>query len=428
MVQARACLPKMAIPILASASYLRLYLLCTYRTPVAEMLAHSPPLPLIIDYFDEYDDITTEDEEGILLALEHRDRVHSIRLRMPFQSPKKLTNAVDDEFAILECLVIVPLIDTNLSLALPKTFQAPHLRHLLLSNFALPIGSPLLTTAQTVNLISFVPEDILPSAYFHPNDLLQLLLHIPRLEMLSIHFESPVPNRDVEKQLLQSPVITTHIILPNLRIFAFGGTSAYLAALLPRMTTPLLETLQIKFVDEVSFPLPHLQHFISTIENLRFSRATLTFIEHIISLSVYPHEVARVASEMEFDCGLWGLPVASAAQMINSFRLSFSSVEELTLKYINNIYVSLEWTYGADRSQWRKLLRPFSNLKKLQVPWDLIRAVSCSLEAEDGESPMGILPELKELSYSGCRDDRGAFTKFIDSRQTTGHPVALIKK
>ena len=418
----------MAIPILASASYLRLYLLCTYRTPVAEMLAHSPPLPLIIDYFDEYDDITTEDEEGILLALEHRDRVHSIRLRMPFQSPKKLTNAVDDEFAILECLVIVPLIDTNLSLALPKTFQAPHLRHLLLSNFALPIGSPLLTTAQTVNLVSFVLEDIPPSAYFHPNNLLQLLLHIPRLEMLSIHFESPVPNRDVERQLLQSPIITTHIILPNLRIFAFGGTSAYLAALLPPTTTPLLETLQIEFVGQVSFPLPRLQQFISTIENLRFSRATLTFNGYVISLSVYPHEVARVALEMEFDNGLRGLPVASAAQMINSLRLSFLSVEELTLEYINNIYMSLGWTNEATRPQWRELLGSFSNLKKLQVPWDLIPAVCCSLEAKDGESPMGLLPELEELSYSGSGDDRDAFTKFIVSRQNAGHPVALINK
>ena len=31
--------------ILSSASHLRLHLVCTYGTPVADMLAHSPPLP-----------------------------------------------------------------------------------------------------------------------------------------------------------------------------------------------------------------------------------------------------------------------------------------------------------------------------------------------------------------------------------------------
>ena len=54
--------------ILGSASYLGLCLVCTYRTPMADMLAHSPPLPLVIDY--EGTDITREDEEAIISALE----------------------------------------------------------------------------------------------------------------------------------------------------------------------------------------------------------------------------------------------------------------------------------------------------------------------------------------------------------------------
>jgi hypothetical protein len=42
-------------------------------------------------------------------------------------------------------------------------------------------------------------------------------------------FHSPLPNRDVERQLLDIP-ITTHITLPNLRWFSFKGVSAYLLA------------------------------------------------------------------------------------------------------------------------------------------------------------------------------------------------------
>jgi hypothetical protein len=69
--------------VLASASYLRLSLLCTSGMPIADMLAHSPPLPLILNYGDGDRDVTLEDEEGILLALRHRHRVCHIHFSMP---------------------------------------------------------------------------------------------------------------------------------------------------------------------------------------------------------------------------------------------------------------------------------------------------------------------------------------------------------
>src|SRR5260221_14675031 len=61
------------ILILGSASYLRISLVCTNGTPVSNMLAHSPPLPLTVHYVDN-DGITAEDEEGMMLALQQRDR------------------------------------------------------------------------------------------------------------------------------------------------------------------------------------------------------------------------------------------------------------------------------------------------------------------------------------------------------------------
>ena len=54
--------------ILGSAFYLGLSLVCTKSTPISDMLAHSPPLPLVIDYFDKYHDITAEDKEGLILG------------------------------------------------------------------------------------------------------------------------------------------------------------------------------------------------------------------------------------------------------------------------------------------------------------------------------------------------------------------------
>ena len=71
--------------ILRSPFHLGLSLVCTWGMPVADILAHSPPFPLVIDYNDEEGirEVTAEDEKGIILALELRDRVRRIRLQMP---------------------------------------------------------------------------------------------------------------------------------------------------------------------------------------------------------------------------------------------------------------------------------------------------------------------------------------------------------
>jgi hypothetical protein len=70
------------------------------------MLDHSPPLPLIIDYDEEDDDITTEDEEGIIVSLEQRDRVRRIRLRLRVETLQELIVAINEEYPILEYLIL----------------------------------------------------------------------------------------------------------------------------------------------------------------------------------------------------------------------------------------------------------------------------------------------------------------------------------
>jgi len=74
--------------ILGFISYLGLCLLCTQGTPVADMLAHSPPFLIIIDHFHKehhiHDDCMMENNvEGIILALAHHDRMR----RICFQTP-----------------------------------------------------------------------------------------------------------------------------------------------------------------------------------------------------------------------------------------------------------------------------------------------------------------------------------------------------
>lgn len=413
--------------ILGSPSYLRLCLVCTTGTPVAHMLANSPPLPLIIDHIlkDQDHDITTEDEEGILLALQHHHRVRRIRLEMPVPNLQKLVTAMDEEFPMLEFLCITAPTEQDASLVLPQTLQAPNLRHLLLDNVTFPITSPLLTP--TAGLATLSLMEIPSSANLRPYDLLQRLALMPQLETLGIGFHSPLSSRDIERQLSRMPIV--HVTLPNLRWFGFRGVSAYLEALLPRIAAPLLEKLQILFSSQLTFSVPHLLEFIRPAENLRFSSARLIFHEGGISTRVYPYEGAKMyALFVNVGCKQIDWQVASAAQILNTLKSVFSSVEHLTLECEMDA-MSLEWHHETDPAHWRKLLESFNDMKTLFVDTGLAGDLSRSLQLDDGE-PLSVelLPELKEVSYSAIDDADATFTPFIDARQKAGRPVTLVRR
>jgi hypothetical protein len=392
------------------------------------MLAHSPPLPLIIDHLDKGHTITAKDEERITLALRYRERVRHIRLRMPVVNLQRIIEAMHGEFPILESLCIAPPpkhAASGTNLVLPESFRAPHLRHLLLGNAVCTMGSPLLMPI--VGLVRLFLDDIPSTAYFHPSDLLRQLSLMSQLETLSVSFHSPIPSRDVERQLLGTPVVT-RVVLPTLRWFLFGGVSAYLEALLPRMTAPLLERLRMRFFNQLTFSIPHVLQFIGTMEDLRFSSAWLLFRNEAIIVKVYPHEGAIMkALSMEVRCRHVDWQVASAAQIMFALRAVLSSVEDLVLQYDRHP-TSPMWHSEVDRRQWRELLRSSSSVKRLFVDDGLVGEVSRAVQVDDGESPMELLPELKELGYitsrrAGAGED--AFTAFADARRNAGQPVTL---
>ena len=393
------------------------------------MLAHSPRLPLILDYLDQNHDLTAEDEEGIFLALRHRDRVRRIRLRMSVLKLQKLVNALDGEFPILEYLYVMPqqyrrplLVGHDVSLILPETFRAPHLCRLLLSRFAVPIGSPLLRTME--NLVTLSLSLIPPSAYFRPNALLQRLSLMPQLETFGIAFNSYYPSRDVEREWLRMP-IKARVTLPNLRWLGFKGTSAYLETLLPRLTIPLLEKLQVYFFNQLSYPITHLQRLMSTAGNLRLNTITLTFRKEHLFVMAYPHKEAKMLTlSMELSGRHLDWQVASTAQVFRTLGTVFFAVEHLALKYDRHL-ISSEWNDEADRTQWRDLLGLFVNVKTLVVDGELGGQLSHALRPVEGESPTELLPVLQELSYSSMVSSLNAFTPSVDARQKAGRPVTM---
>jgi hypothetical protein len=412
--------------VLGSALYLRLSLVCTRGTPVADMLAQSPPVPLIIDHIDDkYHDLTAEDEEGITLALHHRDRVRRIRLMKPIPSLQKLVTALDGEFPILEFLLIQhqryhrPVTECKTKLELPETFRAPHLRQLVLRNFATPIDSPLPTTMG--NLVTLFLGNIPSSAYFHPSALLQRLFLMPQLETLWIGFNL---NR-VEGQLLHTAPIMTRVTLPNLRWLGFRGANAYLEALLPWVTIPLLEKLQVYFFNQMIYSIPHLRQFMSTAGNLRPKAATFNFDNDCLIVTAYPHQGARMYTFfMEIGGRRLDWQMVSAAQVFHAPGTVLSAVEHLTLEYTRH-NISSEWNDEADRTHWREFLGSFSNVKSLLVDRELVGQLSRALNHGEEESPTELLPELQELSYFAKGASRYGLSSFIDARRKAGRPVTV---
>ena len=392
------------------------------------MLANSPPLPLDI----EYRDITAEDEEETIPALKQRDRVRHARLEMSVPNLQKLIVSIEEEYPILECLVVCTRIegdreDNTTILTFPETLHAPHLRHLVLTGIALPIQSRLLTTA--VGLVTLCLLTDHPSAYFHPNTLLQWLSFMPQLETLVILFGFAVPNRDAERQLTHPP-ITTPVTLPNLHHIGFRGVNTYLEALVRQITTPRLEKLHIRLFYQHWLSVPRLMQLMDTAENLRFESAKFQFFTRQVYLKIYPRgEAEKDALSINVYCQHLDRQVSSVAQIANSLSRMFSAVEHLTLEHEAHCLSSEEHN-EVDRIEWFKLLSSFRNVKTLRIDNWLAKGLSRCLQWDDRELPgrFDLLPRLQELTYSRSSNTGVTFTSFIDAFQNAGGPIALCNR
>ena len=237
-----------------------------------------------------------------------------------------------------------------------------------------------------------------------------------------------VPNREVERQLAHAPIMTP-VVLPNLHRFAFQGVGTHMEAIIHRITAPRLEKLQIHISNQLTLSVPRLLQFVSTTENSRFKNAKFVFADTEVAVEVPPHEEAEThALSINVNCchldRHW--QVSSAAQIYNLLSPMLSAVEHLTLGHrVHN--QSSEEHNKADPIEWRKLLRPFMNVKTLYIAEGLVEELSRSLELDDGELPLELLPELQELTYSGSGNTGDMFTSFIDARQDAGRSITLVR-
>ena len=249
---------------------------------------------------------------------------------------------------------------------------------------------------------------------------------MPHLKTLMINFLFPDRNDHVGGQHTHT-AIAKPVTLPNLRRFRFRGVTAYLEALLYWLSAPRLEKFEIGFPNQLTISVPCLLQFVNSTENLRFGFAKFEFSNNVVDVEVYPHEEAETYSlSITADCDHLDWQVSSAARIFDAASPVFFAVEHLTLEHEVHDRSSEEHN-EARLAEWRKLLSSFRNVKTLRVSTGLVQEVSSCLQLDNGELPLGLLPELQELTYSESGNTGDAFTSFVDARQEAGRPITLVR-
>ena len=429
--------------IFESAFHLGMHITCTNGTPIVDTLDHLPPLPLFVNYQDkevprrEAPMLSREDELGMYHALQLRDRVRRIDLRLLPSTLNKSLLRMDKPFPVLEHLSLSFINDVMTYLTLPSAFLAPNMRHMALLGIRLPKRLQFLSS--TLSLVTLKLTEIQASGYFHPRLLVARLEFLPQLEELSIGFSIPIPRPSTERLLLGKQ--GNPVTLFNLKSLSFRGVSAYLEHLISQIRAPVLKELNITLFNQLAFTLTHLSHFVNITENIKFPRtATIDFLPGAsIILSHRGMRSLSADSDQGFTmhvlCKSSNWQIDCTAQICSALMSALSGIENLTLVNRPSNSSPIESDLETDEinhadeiegTTWHELLRSFVRVKELRIDHDFFSELSRALEVGEIGLDPGLLPDLQKVvsNYHGLHAD-SLLGPFIHARQAAGSPVSL---
>jgi hypothetical protein len=338
--------------------------------------------------------MSAEDEGSAIFALQQHDRVRRIHVDAPTAVLRNLFKVIDCELPMLERLFLYLSTESRAGVELPEKLRAPLLRHLTLSNISLPIQSQLLRQAE--GLIALQLWNIPASPEFHPAHLVAQLVGMSRLEILMVQFYTPVPKRRFESSAQPTP-----ITLPNLKVLAFRGSSTYLEGILARINSPLLSTFTIEFFNQLTFNLSHMLQFIRTTRNFKFRSTEIHFDKEFVSVTVDPHPDPVDSHQflVKVKCQSLGWQAACVSQICHALEPLLVEVDSLKLGF--HMDGSSPWQDDVDVEKWHGLIRTFAGAKSLRLTGGLVGDLFRSLQLDEGELPLDLLPGLKKFVPNG---------------------------
>jgi hypothetical protein len=252
--------------VFASPHRLDLRLRCTKNRPVRTALDIWPVLPLEIKY---YRVDTWEEQDDVIAALEHHDRVREITIGVSNTVWETLAAAMQVPFPELTSLSLGSVDKSGP--VLPDSFlggSAPRLRTLRLLGIAFPavLVRDLLLSAN--DLVQLTLYHLPHSGYISPETMAACLSSLNRLTSFHLGFQSPRsrPNQP-------SPPPQTRVVLPALTHLEFSGMVDYSEDFLARIDTPVLSILHMTFFLDLVFEIPHFEQFIGRANRLNRPKA-----------------------------------------------------------------------------------------------------------------------------------------------------------
>jgi hypothetical protein len=380
---------------------------------VRKNLGYLPVLPLVI-HFPGY--INGSDEDNIIAALEHPDRVRVVELHAPSSLLGKMATVTQGPFPALTHLSLKSTKD-GATPVLPDTFLggfSPRLQKIYLHG--IPFPAALTSLLSTRDVVDVDLRDIILDGYISPQEAVAGLAALPRLKYLTLGFRWA----DSYVGLSQPPI--TRAVLPALTRFRFAGFFWYLEHFAVRIDAPQLDCLEIEYLEywdeeEVAdYPIPQLCKFVERSEKLKpssFRRMDLHIQPNTVTIELV-HEGHSSFKLSVQDEGINQVLRQICGMLTNVDRLSISSG-------VTEYYSEL-----GDDILWLQLLRPFTAVKALSVQAGLSRHVVIALKNLTGEMAAEVLPALELLFLQ--KWPMAYLDKFVAARQDVGHPVTVINK
>jgi len=253
---------------------------CRSKTAAAKALDVWPALPITIAGMPN-----SNDGDGIIDVLEHRDRIVGINLwGLTGVQLKACATSMQEPFPILHTLSLrcnakIPPVISDMILG----GSAPRLRRIRLQRAPFPTLPKFLLS--TRGLVELHLKGIPSTGYISPDVMAISLAMLTRLRSVSISFQSR--NSFPNNLTTQSPPPPTCTVLPSLTAFMFGGVSEYIEALMGRIDAPLLDVLHLVFFYQPTSGIPQLPQIIHRIEKFKTpDKAHITFHDHRAEISL----------------------------------------------------------------------------------------------------------------------------------------------
>ena len=411
-----------------------MYLPCISGTPVQQNLVYWPlSLPLVIDYPGPipFQNPTSSDDNNIVAALTHADRIHRITIYAGTSLFRKVATVMQNSFPVLTRLELI-WVREDWTSPLPDLSRgflggsSPRLEYLHLHSVSLPSFPTFLSSAS--NLHNLRLGEMLQS--IPPENMVAGLAALTRLSTLTIEFGGLTPQPDQWETRSNPPMPT---ILPALTGFYYKGYSAYLEDLLALINAPLVDDISIQyFVGVEEIQVLQLSWFIGRTKSLKdaqFRRAYATFRYPQFDVELEP-DLPQGKPQTSILLTLLGsdIQIPYVVDVLGQLVAIFSNIDRLST---NGNWLEWSGMDDLDSIEWLLFFRLFPAVEKLHLSGDVVPCITSAFENITEEMLTEVMPTLRllwldEKIRTGDARAVRSIERFLSLRQLSGRPVTVV--